>query len=44
MVSESSDNENDKETASKISDQESENQDLEPEGNSDEEETARDFA
>ena len=40
MVSESSDNEDDKETASEISDQESENPDLEPEGNSDEEETA----
>ena len=40
MVSESSDNEDDKETASEISDQESENQDLEPEGNLDEEETA----
>ena len=35
MVSESSDNEDDTETASEISDQESENPDLEPEGNSD---------
>ena len=40
MVFESSDNEDDRETASEISDQESENPDLEPEGNSDEEETA----
>ena len=40
MVSESSDNEDDKETASERSVQESENPDLEPEGNSDEEETA----
>ena len=39
MVSESSDNKDDTETASEISDQESENPDLEPEGNSDEEET-----
>ena len=39
MVSESSDNEDDTETASEICDQESENPDLEPEGNSDEEET-----
>ena len=35
MVSESSNNEDDTETASEISDQESENPDLEPEGNSD---------
>ena len=35
MVSESSDNEDDTETASEISDQESENPDLEPDGNSD---------
>ena len=40
MVSESSDMEDDTETASEISDQESQNPDLEPEGNSDEEETA----
>ena len=35
VISESSDNEDDTETASEISDQESENPDLEPEGNSD---------
>ena len=35
MVSESSNNEDDTETASEISDQEPENPDLEPEGNSD---------
>ena len=40
MVSESSDMEDDTETTSEISDQESQNPDLEPEGNSDEEETA----